>query len=717
METPSARTYLDPTLPFEERVDDLISRMTLPEKVSQMVHDAPAIERLHIPAYNWWNECLHGVARAGLATVFPQTVGLAATWNPKLVRQVADAISDEGRAKHHQAVRQGIRQIYTGLTFWTPNVNIFRDPRWGRGQETYGEDPFLAGRLAVEFVKGLQGDHPKYLKTVATPKHFAVHSGPDNDRHHFDAQVSLRDLRQTYLPAFMACIQEGQAESVMGAYNRTNGEPCCASPYLLQKILRQEWGFSGHVVSDCGAIDDIFRHHQVVSTAEEASALAVHNGCDLNCGDTYPALLKAYADGLIREDEIDQAVRRLFRARFRLGMFDPDTMVPFAGIPIDVVDSPAHRSLALEAARQSIVLLKNDADFLPLGGRFKSIAVIGPNADDAMVLRGNYYGEPSQAISILEGIKRRVGSNTQVSHAHGCGIRDLDRKEVDEAISLASRSDLIVAVMGLSQLVEGEEGQEEGNPSGMVSLGDRACLDLPGIQEQLLQQLAAAGKPLVLVLLNGSAVSVNWAQASPQVPAILEAWYPGQAGGSAVAEVLFGDYNPGGRLPVTFYQSVDQLPPFADYAMEGHAYRYFRQAALYPFGYGLSYAQFDYQDLRVELTKNHRRSGLRVSCKVSNTGARDGDEVVQLYVQDCEASVPVPACELKGFQRLHIKSGDTHDVQFELSQEQLACFNDDGSPFFEPGRFRLWMGGHSPALYGSVAELSPLLSVEIVINS
>jgi beta-glucosidase len=708
--TSSVSPYLDPTLPVEERVNDLVSRMTLPEKVSQMVHDAAAIERLGVPAYNWWNECLHGLARSGTATVFPQAIGLAATWNPALVGEIATAISDEGRARYHQSVRQGIRTIYHGLTFWTPNINIFRDPRWGRGQETYGEDPYLTARLGVEFVKGLQGDHPKYLKSVATPKHYAVHSGPEFERHHFDAHVSRRDLFQTYLYAFKACVQEAHAEAIMGAYNRTNGQACCASSFLLEKILRQDWGFSGHVVSDCGAIDDIYKHHQLVSTAEEASALAVRSGCDLNCGHTYPSLLKAYSAGLVGEEAIDRAVRRLFRARFRLGMFDPDAMVPYANISPEVIDSPAHRSLALEAARQSIVLLKNTSDFLPLDGRFQSIAVIGPNADDELVLRGNYYGHPAGPVTILSGLAQRVGRGVQIGYCHGCEIRDPDRKGFSEAVDLALRSDLVIAVMGLSQLVEGEEGQSEGNLPGTRSLGDRSELELPGVQEQLLQQLAATGKPVVLVLLNGSAVAVNWAQASPQVPAILEAWYPGQAGGTAVAEVLFGDYNPSGRLPVTFYQSAAQLPPFTDYAMEGHTYRYFGGAPLYPFGFGLSYTDFEYQDLSVERNGTGEEAGLQVRFRVTNAGKRPGSEVAQLYLQDCEASVPVPACELKRFQRLHLQPGESQILEFSLSQADLSCFDDDGTAFFEPGQFQVWVGGHSPALYGSVASLSPLRS-------
>ncbi len=406
-------------LPIKERVDDLISQMTLEEKVSQMVYDAPAIKRLGVPAYNWWNEGLHGVGRAGVATVFPQAIGLAATWNPDLIHQVATVISDEARAKHHEALRQGIRQIYSGLTYWSPNINIFRDPRWGRGQETYGEDPYLTASLGVPFVKGLQGDDPRYFKLVATPKHYAVHSGPESSRHYFDAQVSDRDLRETYLPQFEVCIKEAGAYSIMGAYNRINGEACCASPTLLQKILREEWGFEGYVVSDCWAIIDIYAHHKLVDTPEEAAALAVNNGCELNCGSTYPALVGAVEQGHISESTIDKAVSRLFTARFLLGMFDPPDQVPFAQIPYEIVNSETHKALALQAAHESIVLLKNEGALLPLSKDIESIAVIGPNADELLSLLGNYNGTPLNAITPLAGIRKKISPSTKLYFAQG----------------------------------------------------------------------------------------------------------------------------------------------------------------------------------------------------------------------------------------------------------------------------------------------------------
>ena len=699
--------YQDVTLPLEIRVADLVARLTLEEKVSQMVHAAPAIERLGIPQYNWWNECLHGVARAGIATVFPQAIGLAATWNVDLVHCIAVAISDEARVKHHEAVRQGVRDIYKGLTFWSPNINIFRDPRWGRGQETYGEDHYLTARLGVAFVRGLQGDDARYLKLVATPKHFAVHSGPEAERHRFDARVDERDLRETYLPAFEACVKEGQAVSIMGAYNRTNGEPCCASPTLLGKILRQEWGFDGYVVSDCWAIGDIYKHHKVVATVEEAAALAVQAGCDLNCGEAFGALLAAVAQGLIAEETINRAVQRLFTARFRLGLFDPPEMVPYAQIPFAVNDSPEHRALALQAARESIVLLKNQNHCLPLRQDIKSIAVIGPNADDATVLLGNYHGTPSQSVTPLQGLQARVSPATAVLYAPGCDLLDEDTAGFAAAIALAKRADVVIFVGGISQQVEGEEGQREGVAGGRRSRGDRDDLNLPSVQEKLLQALHATGKPVILVLLNGSALAVNWA--SEHLPAIVEAWYPGEEGGTALAEVLFGDYNPAGRLPVTFYKSVADLPPFEDYRMEGRTYRYFRGEPLFPFGYGLSYTTFAYSHLRLSARTIAPTETLTVSVDVQNVGQRAGDEVVQLYTSDVVASVPVPIRQLGGFTRLHLKPGENQTVTFTLSPRQLSLIDAAGRRVIEPGEFQLAVGGRQPEPADSVEKRSAVL--------
>jgi len=672
--------FYNPDLPLEDRLDDLLLQMTIEEKLSQMVFDAPAIPRLGIPAYNWWNECLHGVGRAGLATVFPQAIGLAATWNTNLVHSMATAISDEARAKHHTALEKDVHDQYWGLTYWSPNINIFRDPRWGRGQETYGEDPYLTGRMGVAFVKGLQGNDPDYLKLVATPKHYAVHSGPEHERHHFDAHASHEDLHRTYLPAFKACIQEGGAESVMGAYNRTNGEPCCASQTLLQEILRNEWGFHGYVVSDCGAVSDIYTGHKVAADAAEASALAVKAGCDLECGSAYSALMEALNRDLLTEEDIDRSVRRLYRVRFRLGMFDPPERVPFASIPIQVVDSPEHQELALETARQSIVLLKNDG-ILPLSRDIRRIAVVGPNADASTVLLSNYNGFPSQVITPFYGILKCAGAGVSVEYASGCGLVERNPGALARAVGLAEWSDVVVFVGGISQLLEGEEGQEEGVGGGARSRGDREGLDLPKAQVEMLEALHNTGKPLILVLLNGSPISQEWAK--NHAHAILEAWYPGQSGGTAIAEVLFGDYNPAGRLPLTFYRSVDDLPPFRDYAMQGRTYRYYAGDVSYPFGWGLSYSEFRYSKARLEWTG--RRFDVTVT--VENMGEMDGDEVAQVYYRPKSTLPGEPRHELVGFQRLRVAAGKSTQFIVPLDHPDLKI---------EPGSGWLYVGGRQP---------------------
>jgi beta-glucosidase len=705
--SPVQPLYLDPSRSFEERVNDLVSRMTVEGKISQMGSVAPAIERLGIPPYNWWNEGLHGVARAGLATVFPQAIGLASTWNTDLIYRMAQVISDEARAKHHEAIRQGVRDLYTGLTLWCPNVNIFRDPRWGRGQETYGEDPYLTARLAVQYIKGLQGDDPRYFKTIATPKHYAVHSGPEDKRHYFNAEVSQRDLEMTYLPAFKASIVEAKAYSIMSAYNRVNGEACSASPTLLQKILRDEWGFDGFVVSDCGAVDDIYSGHMLVKTPAEAAALAVKNGCDLECGCTYNIpcdygyLNDAVELGLLTEADLDRSVKRLLMARFRLGMFDPDEQVPYAQIPFSAVDSPAHRELALEVARQSLVLLKNQDHRLPLDrAKLRSIAVIGPNAAETLVLAGNYMGTAAEPVSVLDGIRALAAPETQVNYARGCELVGCEQYGFAEAIQVAQQSEIAVVVLGLSQLLEGEQDAEEGLAPGVHSQGDRTSIDLPSIQEQLLEAIQATGTPVILVLINGSALAVNWAD--EHVPVILEVWYPGQAGGTAIAEAIFGLTNPGGRLPVTFYRSNSDLPPIDDYNMTNRTYRYFTGRPLYPFGFGLSYTTFAYRDLQITPTEVKPGNSVAVQVEIENTGKRSGDEVVQLYVQDVEASLPVPQLQLQGFTRLRLAPGEKQTVCFALTAEQLSFADESGAWIQEPGEFKVWVGGQQPDLHSDL---------------
>jgi beta-glucosidase len=672
--------YLNEQLPLAQRVHDLVARMTLAERIAQMKDVAPAIDRLGVPAYNWWNEALHGVARSGLATSFPQAIGLAATWDDSLIYRAATVVSDEARAKYHEYLRQNKHDRYGGLTFWSPNINLFRDPRWGRGQETYGEDPFLTGRMAVQFIHGMQGDDPTYLKTVATVKHFAVHSGPEPSRHTFDAVVSERDLRESYLPHFEAGIREGGAFSLMCAYNRIDGKPACGSDMLLGQILRGEWHFPGYVVSDCGAINDIYQGHKVVATAPEAAALGARTGTDLECGGVYDSLGVAVQRGLITESQIDSSVTRLFTARLRLGMFDAPEHVRWAQIPFNVVDQPSHRALARQVARESMVLLKNQGGILPLRKTIGTLAVIGPNADEPAILLGNYNGTPADPITPLRGIREAVSAQTHVIFARGTNLADgvFGRDSIAsdlleaEAERIARSADAVVLVLGLTNQLEGEEMRVQ--VDGFRG-GDRTTIHLPTSQERLLERIVATGKPTVLVLLNGSALAVNWAQ--QHVSGIVEAWYPGQAGGAAIADVLFGDYNPGGRLPVTFYRGVDDLPAFDDYSMKGRTYRFFDGPPLYPFGYGLSYTTFAYDSLRTSSDTIASDGNVTVRVNVTNTGSRAGDEVVQLYVQHLGSSVERPRQDLRGFRRVALRPGETRAVEFSLAASSLAYWNAD----------------------------------------
>jgi beta-glucosidase len=828
--------FRDPSLTLEERVNDLVSRMTLQEKADQLLYTAPAIPRLGVPVYNWWNEALHGVARSGYATVFPQSITIANTWDEGLMYNVASAISDEARAKYHEFQRRGKRGIYQGLTFWSPNINIFRDPRWGRGHETYGEDPYLTGRMGYEFVRGMQGDDPRYLKTVATAKHYAVHSGPEPLRHTFNAKVSEEDLRETYLPAFRTLVVDAGVYSVMGAYNRFRDYPCCANPILFN-ILRNEWGFKGYVVSDCWAISDFWQYNGFAKDATEAAADAIKAGTDLECGVDYKNLKAAVDRGLITGDDIDRAVKRVFTARFKLGMFDPEEMVPYASIPYFVNCSDYNNTLARLAAQKSIVLLKNENNVLPLSKDIKTIAVIGPNADNFEALIGNYNGIPKNPVTVLEGINQKLYPDTKVIYAEGSdlaeGIHNLtpipsrylqapdgregalgeyfDNREmngnpvftriddqinfywehlsprydmpdddfgirwttwlippesgtfyiggwgssayeiyldgkniisyrgehsafheetpvelkkgekrkievlyknyagdadikllwarprvnlVEKAVEAVNKADVAVLVLGLSQRLEGEEMKIklEG-----FSGGDRTNLNLPAVQEELLDAVLVTGKPVIVVLENGGALSVNKAQTGAD--AILLAGYGGQQGGNAVADVLFGDYNPAGRLPVTYYKSVDQLPPFEDYDMKGRTYRFFTGEPLYPFGYGLSYTTFSYGNL---ILPEKAAAGEPVSVKVTvtNTGKRAGEEVVELYLTDEKASTPRPVRQLEGFSRIMLKPGESRDVQFTLQPRQFSIIDKDNRRVIEPGYFTISAGGKQPGFKG-----------------
>jgi len=824
--------YQNSDLPVTERVDDLLSRMTIQEKTGQLLYQSPSIPRLGVPEYNWWNECLHGVARAGYATVFPQSVTMAASWDKALIYEVASTISDEARAKHNKFLQLGERGQYQGLTFWSPNINIFRDPRWGRGHETYGEDPYLTGQIGKEFVMGLQGNDSKYLKVVATAKHFAVHSGPESLRHVFNAEISERDLRETYLPAFRTLVVDSKVESVMGAYNRFRGEACCASE-KLDGILRNEWGFKGYVVSDCGAIADIWKTHKIVPDAAAAAALSLKTGCDLNCGKTYEALKEAMDRGIVTEKDFDLSLKRLFTARFKLGMFDPIERVAYAQIPFNVNDNTENAYLSRKTAQESIVLLKNQDKLLPLSKNKGTIAVIGPNADDIQSLWGNYSGIPSHPVTVLQGIKNKVEPAMNVIYAQGSDLAQgmpeftnipsvylrtpdgkqglkgeyfdndelkgnpvytkiddqidfswvmtspdprlktsnfsirwtgsliapetgtyyisgrgrpsvkifCDGKEVNahysnlrsfkidlkkgqkydikidyknnrgegalnllwsvpepdalqNAVATAKKADMVVLVLGLNERLEGE--QMNVHQEGFAG-GDRTSLDLPKVQRDLMKAVVATGKPVVLVLVAGSALSINWA--SENIKAILTAGYPGEQGGNAIADVLFGDYNPAGRLPVTYYKSVDQLPPFESYDMEGRTYRYFHQEPLYPFGYGLSYSKFEYSNFQIP-ERQVAGNPVKISVDVTNTGDMDGDEVVQLYLTDEKASTPRPIRQLEGFDRINLKRGATKTVEFELTPRQFSMINKDNKRIIEPGWFTISVGGEQPGFSG-----------------
>ena len=836
--------YLDPSQPVDARVDDLIRRMTLEQKASQLVNQSRAIPELHVPAYDWWSEALHGVARAGTATVFPEPIGLAATFDDPLIHQMAVVIGTEARAKHDQAVRAGRRDIMEGLDFWSPNINIFRDPRWGRGQETYGEDPFLTGRMGVAFVTGLQGDDPKYFRVISTPKHYAVHSGPEPTRHTIDIKVSKHDEEDTYLPAFREAVVAGKAESIMCAYNRVNGQPACANNFLLEDTLRGAWKFNGYVVSDCDAVKDIYEGHHYAKSMAEAAAVAIKTGMDNDCADfftvrkddsDYRPYIEAVKQGLLSEADIDRSLKRLFTARMRLGMFDPPSMVPYANTPESEIDSPAHRQLALKTAQESMVLLKNDG-ILPLGTRTKKILVVGPLANQAEVLHGNYAGTASHAVSALEGIRKQF-SGAQVSyepgtdflrehavipssalstedgkpglkaeyfpnldftgtpivrvdpyvdlllrHSHShelavpAGLENFSVRwtgfltptesgtyqielvgamqrmwldgnlvvddNVDHdpnpqtvtmqlvkgrrypikiefssggravklqwfavmsdplvaAVNAAREADVVIAVVGITSRLEGEEMKV--NLPGFRG-GDRTSLNLPADEEALLGAMKGTGKPVVVILMNGSALAVNWA--NDHANAILDAWYSGEEGGTAIAQVLAGAYNPAGRLPVTFYKGVEQLPDFENYSMKNRTYRYFTGQPLYPFGYGLSYTAFEYSGLKLSSPELQAGKPLDVDVDVKNTGKLDGDEVVQAYITFPKvAGAPLKA--LRGFTRVHLKQGEEKHVKLTLDARDLSYVNEGGDRLVGAGDYIITVGGGQPGREAAHAD-------------
>jgi beta-glucosidase len=682
--------FKNPGLSVDQRIDDLISRMTLEEKTSQLLYNSPAIDRLGIPEYNWWNECLHGIGRAGRATVFPQAIGLAATFDDDLVFRVADVISTEARAKYNEATRKNNHVQYLGLTFWSPNINIFRDPRWGRGQETYGEDPYLTGRMGSAFVGGLQGNDPDYLKAAACAKHFAVHSGPEKTRHEFDAEPDEKDFRETYLPAFKSLV-DAKVEAVMCAYNRVYGEPCCGSKYLLNDILRREWGFQGHIVTDCWALDDIWLRHKVVDTEEEAAAMAALAGTNLNCGYIYKFIPKAIEQGLITEATVDSILRPLLKTRFKLGLFDPPEQVPWSNLGPEVVDSPEHRKLAYEAAVKSIVLLQNKNQVLPLNrDSIRSIFITGPTGADVMALVGNYNGWSGDMVTFLEGITRAVDVGTVVDYSMGCFLNTPGNYT---GFWEAGRSDVIIVCLGNTRMMEGEEGDAMMNPEG----GDRSDIRLPESQREFIRLMRekVPGKPIIAIITGGSAIALQ--DVLDAADAVLFAWYPGEQGGVALADILFGNANPSGRLPVTFYKSVDDLPPFDDYSMKGRTYRFFTGEPLFPFGFGLSYSTFMYTGIACKKGKYIEGEKIRANLTLKNTGDRSGEEVVLIYASKAGEEMPKPGHyfpvrekSLVGFTRVSLEAGETRTIPIEADLMDMHQWDDMNQRYFvEKGNYIL----------------------------
>lgn len=678
-----------------EKATELVEQMTVEEMASQLRFDAPAIERLGIPEYNWWNEGLHGVARAGTATMFPQAIALGASFDEELLKEIGEVIAVETRAKYNESIKEGDRDIYKGLTVWSPNVNLFRDPRWGRGHETYGEDPYLISRMGVAFIKGLQGDG-EYLKTAACAKHFAVHSGPEDMRHYFDAKVSLKEMWETYLPAFEACVLEAEVESVMGAYNRTNGEPCCAHSYLMDEVLRGKWGFKGHYVSDCWAVKDFHENHKVTGRPEESVKLALEKGCDVNCGCTYQKILSAYNEGILPLEHIKRSAVRLFTTRFLLGMFDK---TEYDRIPYETVECKEHLELASKAARESVVLLKNDG-ILPLHKeRIRTIGVIGPNADSREALIGNYHGTSSRYITVLEGIQDYVGDDVRVLYSKGSHLF-LDREEslakaddrLSEARTVAKHSDLVVLCLGLDESLEGEEG-DTGNS---YASGDKKDLKLPLSQIKLLEAVAETGVAFIVCMMTGSAMDLNFAD--ERASAVLQVWYPGARGGKDVADILFGEVSPSGKLPITIYRDLEGMPAFTDYSMKGRTYRFLEKAPLYPFGYGLTYGDTEITDLKAEPVDYHAlpENGIKIEAVMTNRSAIAVEEVVQIYVHIKDSANEVPNPRLAAFQRVTLKPGKEQSVELTIPKAAFAVVNEKGERCFEGSGASIYAGFGQP---------------------
>jgi beta-glucosidase len=696
--------WRDPLQPLPAREYDLIRRMSLAEKVSELQNGAPSIPRIGLPAYDYWSEALHGVANSGNATVFPQAIGMASTWDPTLIQQEASVIGIEGRAKFNDyaSKHNGDGKWFVGLTFWSPNINIFRDPRWGRGQETYGEDPFLTGTLGVAFIRGLQGDNPQYMIAMACAKHFAVHSGPEPERHRFDARPPERDLYETYLPQFEMAVREGKVGGIMGAYNALYGVPDCASSFLLTDLLRKQWGFEGYVVSDCGAIHNIWviNEHHYVDTPEEAAADAVKAGCNLCCGGDYTALVKAVQKGLITETEIDQALSHTLWTRFKLGLFDPPDVCPYSKIGIDQNDTSEHEALARKVAEEAIVLLKNDG-VLPLNrSKIKRIAVIGTNAVSVQMLEGNYNGRAARPVTILDGIKQVAGPDIEVTFAAGCPLalrkdeaNQPRQQMIDEAVVAAKAADVVIFVGGISARLEGEEMGRRVNFDGFLG-GDRTKIELPQVQTDLMKALAATGKPVILVNCSGSPMAMPWE--SQHLPAILQAWYPGEQGGRAVGEIIFGDVNPSGHLPLTFYASTADLPDFEDYSMSNRTYRYFNGKPEFAFGHGLSYTKFKFQDGKLQSKTIPAAGSLEVSFTVKNTGKLDGDEVAQIYFRHVSSNVPQPRLALCGFARVHLRQGEAQRITVEIPSKRLRYWDTQRKQYVvDAGDYQILIGAAS----------------------